>query len=148
MPFEAIVNIAPPKTSKIAVPADGVLVRGRKIEFKRGKRPAHWIEILIGPQLAQKLCIDKLELCRLQIMFGTGVDAGKIAITLDAKHGFEATRTKTGNHRVTVNQHSCAGLFALSFDTFTVPAVRVEHAHAKPPLAVFKASEAMLKAED
>lgn len=49
---------------------------------------------------------------------------------------------------MTINGPSAEGLFALDFPAFTVAAVEVRATRGEPPMAVFKASDAMLAVAD
>lgn len=86
----------------------------------------------------------------VRLLFGSGGDAGKIAISVDHDTGnFIARRDKVGRWVLTINAASADGLFALDFPAFTVPHVEaVRPENGQPRRAVFKASDAMLAVED
>lgn len=70
-----------------------------------------------------------------------------IGLSVDAQAGgFRARRAKDGGYVMTINAASAEGLFALDFPAFVAEA-SVTHVQNKPPMAVFRASAAMLEAE-
>lgn len=149
MAWENIDNVKS-ATAAASCPVDGVAVRARALNFK-GKRPARWIEITIGQALARDLRLpsDRGE-CNVRLLFGTGADAGRIAISADQAGGrFAARKTRRGDWRISIGATAAGGLFSLAFEPFTragLEATRPEN--GQPPMVAFKASDAMLAGDD
>lgn len=144
MAFEEIERVgAPPKSD---IPDDGVRVSSRAAAA-RGV-PTRYIAIQVGERLAKALVLRGEE-TRLKLQFGTDRDAGKIALSVDVTSGqFPAKRDKQGRYKLTINGASAEGLFALDFPSFTVTPVEVISRRDECPMAVFKASDAMLAVAD
>lgn len=86
---------------------------------------------------------------QLSLKFGTGKDAGMVAMSVNVTGGqFPARKSKAGVWKATINAPSADGLFALDFPPFTVSPVDVLVAEGKCPMAVFKASPEMLAVDD
>lgn len=131
-----------------AVPRDGVRFRARKVgsrhksgEFKR------YIELTIGKGLAAKLHLQG-ERSALRLMFGTGEDVGKIALTVDKSAGkFAVKARKNGTWVATINAATAEGLFALEFPAFCVEA-ELASLTGKPSFATCTVTPEMLAVDD
>lgn len=146
MAFETIERVGPAVSAKGGVPADGVRVNVRKAAA-RGV-PVSYIAVQIGPELAKAMCLNPEEIA-LDLALGNGKDAGHVGLSVNtADGGFIAKRKKSGDYLLTINAASAEGLFSLDFAVFSVPGVSVREAMGKPPMAVFKASDAMLAVAD
>lgn len=142
MPWEMIENVRP-TAAKAALPANGVALRCRAIAFEK-KRPAKWIELRIGPGLAEQLMLRPGTDHRLALFFGSGDRAGKLAVAIDATNGgFMAKQKKDGSWTASVNEQSCEGLFALDFAPIVLVA-EVRHETGQPPKAIIDLPDAML----
>lgn len=153
MSWESIENVKKTNSS-LTVPSDGIRVTACALTT-RGKEPARYIKIVIGADLAKRLAIGvgggkAGDQAALRLLFGSGSDAGRIAISVDHETGnFIAKRDKIGRYALTINAASADGLFALTFPAFSVPHVEaVRPENGQPRRAVFKASDAMLAVED
>ncbi len=149
MAWDSIENVKPVNPS-VAVPDLGIRVTARSLK-SRGKasEPTRYIRLTLGVGLAKRLSLLN-DVAGVRLLFGTGGDAGKIAISVDATTGnFQAKRDKAGRYAVTINAATAQGRFALDFPAFTVPVVEaVRPENGQPPRAVFKASPAMLAVDD
>jgi len=108
----------------------------------------HYIAICIGKDLARAVKFA-VPLQKVRLMFGTGEDAGKIAVAADEAGRFEARAQKNGSYTLSVNPASAEGLFRLDFPAFKeerCEALRPEN--GQPPKFIFKASAEMLAVED
>lgn len=144
MTWEPISNIAPPKAA--AVPPKGVAVSVRGLGLKGGGK-VRYIRMAIGPALAKSLCLVTPDI-GLRLSLGGGEHAGQIALSVDNAHGnFRARRSKDGGYVLTINAASADGLFSLDFPPFAADATIV-HARDVPPMAAFRAADAMLAADD
>lgn len=144
MAFDDIERVGPKKVQ--TVPENGVRVSSRHAQG-RGK-PTRYISIQIGGGLAKKMVLLGEETA-LRLQFGSGRDAGKIAMSVDVTSGpFPARKQRSGAYHLTINAASAEGLFALEFPPFTVAEVEVVHRQGVPPMAVFAASETMLAVEE
>lgn len=144
MPFEDIelVGTAP----AASVPPRGVRVSSRAAAA-RGV-PTRYIAIELGADLGKKLVLLGDE-TRLRLQFGTGRDAGRIAVSADVSAGlFRAKKQKSGHWKTTVNARSAEGLFTLNFPGFTVAEAEIVSLPGKCPVAVFACSAEMLAVED
>lgn len=140
--IECIAGTAPAQT----VPSDGVRVSSRKAAGRGSE--TRYIRVQIGAGLAKALCLLG-EQTALRVQFGSGRDAGKVAVSVNVSSGaFAAKRDKQGRYAFTVNSRSADGLFALDFPAFTVSPVDLVHDKGSSPVAIFAASEAMLAVED
>lgn len=150
MAWDAIDNLKLGNPS-VAVPDMGVRVAARALKLRKGGGTGvtRYIRVTLGAGLAKKLSM-LTEAIGVRLLFGTGSDAGKIAISVDATTGnFLAKRDKAGRYALTINAASADGLFALDFPVFTVAAAEaVRPENGQPPRAIFKASDAMLAVED
>lgn len=146
MAWDSIDNVKPTAAS-VPVPDLGVRVSPRTLGVKGGL--VRYLRITLGAGLAKKLSLVA-ETAGVRLLFGTGADAGKIAISVDATTGnFQAKRDKVGRYALTINAATAAGRFGLDFPAFTVPMVEaVRPENGQPPRAVFKLSPAMLAVDD
>lgn len=141
MSWATVSNIAPPKAS--AVPTAGVSVSARKLGTRSGKSVSY-IRIVIGSDLAKKLCLVLPE-TGMALKIGSGQHSGLVALTVDnSKGNFQAKKDKAGNYVLTINEGSAAGMFSLSFPTFTADAAILPPERNIPPVATFKATAEML----
>lgn len=156
MSWESIENVKPAKIS-VTVPPDGVRVRAQALNVGRkgAQKSTRYIRITVGAELAKKLALGpgggKVgDQAMVRILFGSGSDAGRIAISVDHDTGnFVAKRDKIGRYTLTINSATAAGRFALEFPPFTVTRVEaVRPENGQPRRAVFKASDAMLAVDD
>ncbi|MGB3319640.1 MAG: hypothetical protein WBA75_11470 [Sphingopyxis granuli] len=150
MAWNDIDNLAPPKAPTI--PPAGVRVSARSLKVKRGGKDlgtTRFIKLTIGAQLARSLGLAGPS-AKLDLAFGTDIDAGKIRIATPSGGGeFPASRDKGGNYVVTINAATAEGLFALDFPAFSVDRLTVSPPRAdNPPRAIFAASPEMLAVED
>lgn len=149
MAFETIENVKPKYAAAPTVPPHGVLVTTRKAPTSpTGGGEARYITIRIGAALA-KAARFHAEAQDVRLMFGSGSDAGKIAVAMQTGGGFVAKRQKAGGYALTINRLAAADRFTLDFPPFTIPNVEaVVPQNGQPPMFVFKASAAMLAVGD
>lgn len=87
---------------------------------------------------------------KLRLLFGTGLDAGKVCVSVDQTDGkFVAKRVASGGYFLTINAATAEGLFALEFPAFReekLEAMRPQN--GQPPHFVFHPSAAMLAADE
>lgn len=143
MGWEAIENVKP-VYSKSSVPADGVLVKTR-----RAMNDIRFIEVKVGGVLAKRARFHADE-HKIRLLFGTGPDAGKIAVSLDQQNGTFLARKGRRNdvYTLTINRAAAEGLFSLEFEPFTVSNVEaLRPENGQPPMFTFKASAQMLEVE-
>lgn len=144
MAFELIENCRKPVTALDAIPPEGVRVRPRKLTVGKHKTPAQWIQLQLGAKLAKALCLTG-ENVGVALAFGTGKDAGKIAVGVHVKAGqFVAKRDRNGCYSISISEPTADGLFSLDFPLFAVVEADIQHEQGRAPLAIFKASDAML----
>jgi hypothetical protein len=148
MAWETIEAVKPQSASAVACPDDGVKVTSRSLGT-RGGGVARYISLTIGAKLARGIALGAPE-HKLRLMFGTGDDAGKIAVSVDQEAGrFLAKRNKRGGYALTINAATAEGLFSLTFPAFTVSRCEaIRPTNGQPPRFVFKASAEMLKVDD
>lgn len=149
MAFEDIEVVRPKAASKAQAPAGGIAVTACKVARRNGGGLNRYIRLTIGGGLARKISLTAPE-HRLRLLFGTGEDAGKVRVTVDNEGGkFLAKRSKQGNYALTINSGTAKGLFALDFPAFVEDGIEaLRPANGQPPHFVFKASAAMLAADD
>ena len=146
MGFEKLDNVKPPSAGD--VPADGLYVKCRKLTHSKTGNVARWIAVKMGPALCKKLCLINPDV-NLSVMFGTGNDAGKIAVSVDMNDGsFQAKRDAKGGYGFTINAATADGLFSTDFPAFAVAEPDVRHREGTAPVLIFKASEPMLAVDD
>lgn len=150
MAFEEIEAIKPAGVAAIKVPDGGILVRPRVLTLKN-KSSVRYIYVKIGKALAKNLSMtDENE--KLRVAFGTGSDAGKIMITVDAEKGrFNARRDTRGCYSLTLNEATAGGLFALDFPQFAIEKISFVPGAGTPnslPRFIFPASAEMLAVAD
>ena len=145
MAFEEVEFIGPAPID--AVPNGGIRVKPRTFKSKHGVK--HWIEITIGEHLSRKICLSKPK-HGMRVLFGTGEDAGKIAVAVDDEKGrFSAKKAKSsGRYVLSIGAASAEGLFALEFPVFAVLDPLVFCKDGSPPSFTFAASAEMLAIED
>lgn len=82
-------------------------------------------------------------------MVGSGSDAGKVALAVDATTGpFLAKRQKSGAYLIAVNRQSADGRFSLSFSAFSRKGLEViRPANGQPVMTAIQVDAAMLEAE-
>lgn len=144
MPFDEIEFVGAPRAA--TVPPAGVRVVSRRA----GRPPSitRFIQITIGKSLAARL-VMKMDEIRMAVAFGSGADAGKIRLSVDATAGgFTARKNKQGCYALTINAATADGLFSIDFDAFAVEVVDVTEQAHRPPFATFACSEGMLAVED
>ncbi len=149
MAWDSIINVKPTAAS-VSVPDMGVRIAARALKSRKGGAlPTRYIRVTLGAGLSKKLSLLN-ETTGVRLLFGTGSDAGKIAISVDATTGnFQAKRDKAGRYALTINAATAADRFALDFPAFTVPMVEaLRPENGQPPRAVLKLSAAMLDAAD
>jgi hypothetical protein len=149
MAWDSIENLKP-KPLNAAVPDSGVRVTARALKSRKdGAAPTRYICVTLGAGLAKKLSLLN-ETAGVRLLFGTGGDVGKIAISVDATTGnFQAKRDKAGRYTLTINAATAVNRFSLDFPAFTVPSVEaLRPENGQPPRAVFKMSPAMLVVAD
>ena len=148
MAWESIQAIKPQAPSSAACPDDGVKVMSRSLGTRSGG-VARYISLTIGPKLAKGIALAS-DQHSLRLLFGTGDDAGKIAVAVDHQEGkFLAKRNKSGAYVTTINAATAAGLFSLTFAPFTVGRCEaIRPSNGQPPRFVFKASAEMLAVDD
>ena len=150
MAWDAIEN-KKPVNPNVAVPDMGVRIAARALNVIRGGAPGatRYIRLTLGAGLAKKLSL-LTDTVGVRLLFGTGGDAGKIAISVDATTGnFQAKRDKVGRYALTINAATARGRFALEFPAFNVTNVEaVRPENGQPPRAVIRVSPAMLAVDD
>ncbi len=148
MAFENI-DCIKPVAVKNPVPLDGVTVSPRVLNLKKQGRTIRFIRLVIGSALARKLSLVQ-EVVNVRLLFGTGSDAGKIAISVDNAAGkFAAKRAKNGTYSLTINEDTADGLFAMEFEPFSRKGLEVVRpVDGRPVQVVFAASDAMLAVAD
>lgn len=143
MGWETIENVKPPAATKPTVPPHGVVVSSRAV--LNGLR---YIAVRIGADLARAAKFH-LPQQQVRLMFGSGADAGKIAVAVDMGGGFLAKKQKSGAYQITINRAAADGLFNLNFPAFVIDrceAIRPDN--GQPPMFTFRASAAMLEVDD
>lgn len=148
MAWETIEVVKPKVPGSGACPGDGVKICARSLGTRGGGR-VRYIHVTIGAELARSIALNQPE-HRLLVLFGTGDDAGKIAVAVDGQIGrFLAKRNKSGAYAFAINAATADGLFALDFSAFTVARCEaIRPVNGQPPKFIFKASAEMLKVED
>lgn len=145
MAFDTIAYVGPVK-STVSLPNDGVMVQARKLGTRGGKI-ARYIIIRIGAGLATKLAMHR-DRHPMAVQLGRDNDAGKIALALDMKGHFIATKAKKGGgYTLTINASSAEGKFALTFDTFTREHVETLKMQSGASFCAFLATASMLAVE-
>lgn len=143
MTWEPISNVKPTPAAAEKVPPMGVSVTARALGARSGKK-VRYIKMAIGPQLAKALCMVG-EQAGLRLALGSGKVAGHVALTVDnAPDCFRAKKAKDGGYVLTINEASAAGLFSLAFPPFAARAEMQPLERNKPPMASFRAADAML----
>jgi hypothetical protein len=139
MAFTDLDNTAPPKTD---VPASGIVIGSRACG--RGDKKTRYIAMLIGPMCAKAINFH-LDQQQIAVRVGTGSDAGKLAVVVDAKGKFQAKRQKAGHYLVTITAGAAAhGNFKVEFDRFVIEKARVVPATGgQPPMVVIPLPDAM-----
>lgn len=149
MGFERIesVRAAPPR----AVPDGGarwfVLLSPRR--NLRTETARYYAKLILSRSLAHRLAIPaQMDCVAVALFFGTGPDAGKIAVQVDGDGDFFARKRRDGCRVVTLSAATCDGLFALTAGLrFDIPDVPVTMATGRDLLAVIALPAAAL-AED
>lgn len=149
MGFERIENVKPAPTGKVPDGGARWAVRQLTVAPARGGGVRQYIKLTLSPGLVRKLAMPpQFETTPVALLFGTGTDAGKIAVQVDGKGDFAAKMARDGSRSVTLSAATCDGMFALtekfSCDVVDVP---VTMAQGQPPLAVIALPDAAL-AED
>lgn len=135
-----------PVTGLDAVSDNGLRVAARRFTAKRGL--VRWIEIKLGAGLARQLALTQPQ-HKVRLLFGTGEDAGKILLAVDAEKGrFLAKRDKQGRYTIAISAASAEGLFALEFPVFSVVDAEAMRAPGCRVSVTFAVSAAMLAVED
>ncbi len=147
MAWETIEKIKP-QYSKMACPPDGVAVSTRALAARSGGLN-RYIVIKVGKTLARAARFTQKPQ-RVRLMFGSGADAGKIAVVIDQQTGtFIAKEQGAGDWLITVSARDAAGLFSLNFPRFEIRAVEaIRPENGQPPMFAFKASPEMLAADE
>ncbi len=147
MAFEEIDCVSPVMPLD-GVPRDGIRFLPRKLGSRRNPGEfTRYIELTIGKGLATRLHLQG-ERSAMRLLFGTGEDAGKIAMTVDRTAGkFVVKARKNGTWTVTINAATADGLFALDFPAFCVEP-ELAALPGKPTFATCQVSPQMLAVAD
>lgn len=144
MGFERIENSKP--SAKIgAVPTDGLRWTVMFIKARYGNLT--FIRLTLGETLVQRLAMAKtLEKVPVALLFGTGADAGKLALHVDATGDFAAHKRKGGERRtITLDATTSEGLFNLEPGTSCdFAAVAVQSRPNAAPMAIINLPEKLL----
>lgn len=146
MGWEVIENVKP-SGKPDAVPPAGVRVASRGC--LGGKR---YIALIVGRDLARSMGMA-VEHYPVRLMFGSGSDAGKIAVALgpdnDRSGGFRAKLQKSGNYLITISQASAEGLLSVNFPELRETRCEViRPENGGPRMFIFRASKEMLEVSD
>ncbi len=139
MSFVVLVNVR-------SGPADepdweaGAKISARKLGRKAkggGVNEVRYIQITLGRKLASGMSLMQ-ETHRLTLQFGTGNDAGKLALSVDNSSGeFPVKRDAQRRYRLSLNAATVADWLKLEFPVLFLPKVElVKLDQAKPVFAV------------
>lgn len=129
------------------VAADGTPPMGVRVNTRSLVGGQRWIAIVVGKDLA-KASAFHMEKQKVRVLFGTGVDAGKIAVAVDQSGDFVATRRRSGEYLISINGKSAKGRFCLNFPAFRVETCEaIKPQNGQPPKFIFRVSREMLDAE-
>jgi hypothetical protein len=147
MAFEDIDFLGTASVLTVTVPVLGVRVAARSVGQKGGGL-ARFIRVTIGAKIASAIGL-KNDLHQLKVAFGTGPDAGKIAVWPASEGGqFRAKRDKQNRYAFTINAQTADGMFALQFPAFVCDGLAPIRPHEGSPVKlVFEASKLMLDAD-
>lgn len=113
--------------TSVLVPYDGV-VMGKRVAG-RGATKAPYLTVKIGKNLAAELGCH-LAAQNFAVRVGHGEDAGKMAISLDAKGKFTAKKQTAGYYLLTVPGSAIGDHMSFDFDTTVVDKARFVPARA------------------
>jgi hypothetical protein len=144
MAWNLLENKKPLTGGKVDISA-GARVRWRKLKRKHGEGYSEYAYIVVGAKAATALAL-KSEKHGLSVMFGTGEEAGKLAITVDnEKGGFIAKRTNGGDYSFTMSSETVAGKMKAAFDTIELEKIEIVKIDpSKPYFGIIDISAAVL----
>lgn len=149
MSFEVIENMNP-SPAKEVTPVDGLRIYARTAPARKGstKPGTYYMTVQLGLGLARRLAFHK-DQHNVQILLGTGRDAGKMQIALDQTAGqFYARKRKIGQYCVTIKGASMDGLFARAFPPLIIAHVETVKSEASGQVCcTFPVSPEMLRVE-
>jgi hypothetical protein len=132
MAFELLTN--PTKTKSGCDISLGASVRRRTLTRKTSGKIS-FVVVNIGAMVAQSLSLTA-DTHRLAVMFGTGADKGKLAITVDNSAGqFTCRKTKTKTYTFTIPDAASAG--RLKDDFATIELEKIEIVKLDPTNSIF-----------
>ena len=141
MGFERLDNPVPPK-SKGRDTNLGARLQLRSLT--RMGRKSEWIKLTIGQLAAAKLSMT-LPRHRVHLLFGTGDDLGKLAVSVDNSEGaFAATRAKKGHYSVTIPLPAMQAKVKMPFETIYCELMEIHKINpAKPVFGVIDIRDAL-----
>ncbi len=128
--------------------SSGVRIQGRQMKSRINGNVSKYIQITLGKQLASSL-IMTMPHHNLILQFGTGEDAGKLAITLDNQQGqYPSKRSKNGQYSVSIPAAVAQGRMLLEFNTIYQSEVTMLRAENKPRILILDISAICIKGAD
>lgn len=144
MAWNLLENKKPLTGGKVDISA-GARIRWRKLKRKHGEGYSEYAYVTIGSKAALALAL-KSEKHGLAVMFGSGEEAGKLAITVDNEKGkFVIKRTNGGDYTFTLSSDTVAGKLKPWFDTIELEKIEIVKTDpAKPYFGIINISEAVV----
>jgi hypothetical protein len=149
MAWETIERAKPAYVPQSACPCDGVAVSVRRMGGGSRRTPVRYIVIKVGKALARSARFTQKPQ-NVRLMFGSGTDAGKVAVVIDQNAGkFVAKEQKNGDWMITMSARDAAGRFSLDFPAFDVKGIEaIRPENGQPPMFTFRASKEMLAVDE